>query len=336
MKKFLRIVGLLILLIVLVVLGAGLVASKNIKVESTVSINAPEAVVANQMLHYKNFHNWSPWQELDTNMTTTVTGEDGHVGAKYAWKGNKKVGEGEMTMKEVKDGMVQYELNFIAPWEAHAEGTWEVKTEGAGKSSATWTYTTHANFPMNGIMKLMGMKKMLAGDFDKGLNKLKAYCEAHANDDPGDFTITETQFPGHTYATLRKTINIDNETMMKFFGDSYQQLGKAANSRISGPASCLAYKWDEANKTADLAAAFPVTGNEAVNGATMVTVAPSKACMIALKGGYAQFEKAHAALQKYVASKNETPTMVIEEYIKGPNDDKDSTNWLSNIYYLTN
>jgi len=345
MKKFLRFVVVLLLLIGVGVVILGLVAPTDYSVERTVTIAAPANVVADEMLQYKNFKHWSPWQHLDTNMKTEITGPERTVGTRYFWSGENGAGSGEMIIKSFINSTSEdrkysteslgYTMHFKEPWESEADGYWRVEDAGNGQSKAVWGFTTHSGFPLNGIMMLMGMEKMLAKDFDKGLNNLKAVAEKNAKEgSAGNFTVTEARFPGYTYATIRATTSMDDDAMMKLFDESYQALGKAAGNRIVGPASCLVYKWDEQTKTADLAPSFPVSGTEEVKGATMVTVAPSKAYMTVVNGDYKQMEQAHGAINQHIAAKNVAPKLVIEEYIKGPGDDKDPAKWVTNIYYL--
>ena len=247
-------------------------------------------------------------------------------------KGNSDMGSGEMTTKEVTGNELKYDMRFIEPFESEAKGYWRVEDAGNGQSKAIWGFSTHMGFPMNGIMMLAGMKKSLEKDFDKGLSRLKTYVETHANDAPASgMNITEVQFPGGTYATIRQKLSTDQATMMKFFDESYQKLGKAAGNRITGHAACLSYGWDENANQADLAPAFPVSGTEPVAGATMVTVPPTPALMTVYTGGYGSLMKAHEALGKQFGGE---PSLVVEEYVKGPGDEQDSTKWVTNIYYL--
>ena len=339
MKKFLRFVGLLLLLLIVVVLVIGLVAPKDITVERTVEIKAPQSVVAAHMLQYKNFSHWSPWQDNDPAMKSEVTGHDGMKGAIYTWHGNKDVGKGEMTVTERTDNetegkkmsAIDYQLAFKEPWESNAKGVWSVVETGPGTSKATWSFSTHAGFPTNAFLMIMGMKKYLQKDFDKGLNRLKEYSEKHAQD-AGQ--VMATRFPAQTYATIRKTIGNDDASMMKFFSESYPALGKAAGAKIAGPAAALTYTWDEQNHMTDVAAAFPVNSGDSIQGATIVQVPASKAYMTQLRGGYSGMMEAHKAVNEYLASLKLQPKLVVEEYLRGMQEEQDSTRWVTNIYYL--
>ncbi len=335
MKKVLRFIGVLLLIIMAGVIILGLIAPKDIQVERALVINAPKHVVAKQMFSFSNFENWNPWLAYDPNTKSTIEGEDGTQGSRYSWTSDE-IGSGEMVMDEVSDEQIHYSMKFFNPWgDSDADGYWKLQDLGNGQTKAVWTFNTHMGFPFNGLMMAMGMGKSLEKDFDKGLDNLKNYAEMHANDAP-DYKIESIQYPGHTYAAIRKTISVDHATMMQFFDESYQALGQAAGPRISGPASALTYNWDEANKQADIAVAFPVSGEEAVKGATMIRVDPSPAYRLTYMGGYSGLYAAHDQIGKHVAAQGKTPTLALEEYITSPGEERDSTKWVTHVIYLVN
>jgi len=344
MKKFLRFVGVLLLVIVAGVIILGLVAPKDVALERSIAINAPRSVVAEQMLYYKNFHNWSPWQKMDPGMQATLTGEDGRQGAKYEWKGNKDVGSGEMnivgnTEGTVKDrpqthfSSVNYNMTFREPWESTAEGYWRVEDANAGQSKAIWGFSTHIPFPLNGIAMVMGMGR-LTKDFDEGLKNLKTYTEKHLKEMPV-VDIRTIQFSGKTFAAIKKQMPIhDMEGMSQFFSNSFGTLGKAAANRVNGNATGLFFNWDEKNDKADLAAALPVSEGDPIAGTEMVQVGPSKGYEVTHQGGYAATAHIHDAMMKHISDRGEKISMAMEEYVKGPHQEPDSNKWVTNIIYL--
>jgi hypothetical protein len=267
---------------------------------------------------------------MDTTMTITYEGVDGQPGSKFNWVGKEMSGEGTMENVGVNGMNMSYAMHFLKPFKAEATGNLIVSEEN-GMTKATQTYHQVLPFFMRGFFGLMSGEKMMAKNFDRGLQLLKEYSETHATATP-EMKVEDVQFPGHNYAAIRKVVKWDD--MMKFFSDSYGVLGKEAGPRIEGYASCLAYTWDTVNHQADLAAAFPVSGTEAVKGATMINVAASPAYMIEYKGPYSGFMAVHDALGKHVGMMGKTPSLVIEEYVKGPGDKVDSTNYVSKIYYL--
>ena len=122
---------------------------------------------------------WSPWAELDPDMTKTYGGEQGTVGSSYHWTGNRKVGEGKMTMTEVvQDEKVEIDLQFVKPFKSQNVTEMLLAPHGEG-TEVTWRMTG----PQTLMTKVMGfigktMDKMVGPDFEKGLAKLKRITEA--------------------------------------------------------------------------------------------------------------------------------------------------------------
>lgn len=340
--KILRFLLILIGVIIAAFLILGLVAPKDITIERGVTINAPDDAVADQMFHFANFKNWSPFQELDTNMKTEITGKDGE-NATYSWAGNDKAGAGNMVLTSVMHGdmdgrkthQANIDLNFKEPMEGQAKTIWRVEEAGNNLSKATWIYQDRYGYPWNGLMMVMGMKKMMEKEFDKGLNKLKAYMEsgkAVSSATNGNFDIKEIEFTGGNYAGIRKTVSFAD--MDKFFAESFEAIGKAAGSRINGKGVGIFYKWDEANGTADMAAAFSVSGTDPVAGAKIINIPASPAYMVIYKGGYSGSYAAHQALMNKLKEAGKTQQLCVEEYVVNPGDTKDTNMYVTNIYYL--
>ncbi|OSZ79251.1 hypothetical protein CAP35_13640 [Chitinophagaceae bacterium IBVUCB1] len=332
MKKVLRFLGILILILFVGYLVLCLATSSEGKVEASAEINAPASVVWQQVSDFNNWGNWSSWKEADTTIVSEVSGPAGQEGSKYNYKG-KSSGEGVCTNMGVNGMEMKYHMDFITPFEGKADGIYKVSEEG-GKTKVMMTYNQTTSFFMRGMWAIMG-KSMLQKMFDRGFVLLKNYSEAHANDAPAAgsaFNIEETQFAAHTYAGVRQVIKWAD--MMTFYDKTYADMGKKLGSRIVGPASDIVYKWDEANQQADMHVGFPVADNKPVDGGTIVEVAASPAYMIKYTGGYSGSANAHMALGEHMGKSGKKMGLVIEEYIKGPGDTKDSNQYVTNIYYL--
>lgn len=330
MKKALRIILWLLLIIVAIFVILGLVGPKEATVQRSIVINAPKAVVFEQIRYFKNSNKWSPWMEMDPNIKVEYKGTDGQEGASYVWSGNDKVGEGEMTNTGVSDGTMNYTVHFIKPFESTSAGYMKAE-DTAGMTKVTWSMTMPIAFPMRAMCVMMGgMDKMIGKDFEKGLTKLKTLVESNPTA-TSSIDIKEVDFPAHTYAGVRKVIHFNE--MEKFFADSYAMLGEEV--RPVGSAAGLYYSWDEKNGTSDAVAAFPVTDtNKKIQGVWYTYIPASKAYMTVHKGGYAASMNAHMALNQKVTADGKKQSVVIEEYIVGPGEQKDSTQWVTNIYYV--
>ena len=47
---------------------------------------------------FHNWKEWSPWEQLDPNMSTSYSGAPLGAGSVYEWSGNRKAGQGRMEM----------------------------------------------------------------------------------------------------------------------------------------------------------------------------------------------------------------------------------------------
>src|ERR1700728_1401890 len=131
MKKVLYvIIGLLVIYLVLCIAGPSV-----IKVQRSASMNASSDAIKSQITDYNMFSKWSPWAEKDTAMKTTITGDAGTVGHKYAWEGNKEVGKGTMELTKISNDTVAEKLDFAG--KGVSDVFFIFKPEGAA-TNVTW------------------------------------------------------------------------------------------------------------------------------------------------------------------------------------------------------
>lgn len=333
MKKFLRFLGILLLLIIVIILVLGLIEPKDQTIERSMTMNAPKAVVWEQIAKYKEWPHWSPWVRMDSTMKMEYSGEEGTVGSSYHWTGQgKNTGEGIMTNAGMNDNTIKYDLKFIKPFDGKADGWFKV-VDSNNQTKVTWAVHMHHSYPMNAMLAFMNMDKMMGDIFESGLKNMKEYTEAHATTASSAMIITETEFPGHIYCGVRKVVGWND--MHQFFMDSYSMVGKELSSNISGPASGIYWTWDTVKHESDMAAVFPVKdSSKAVKGASFFNVPASSACMVVYNGPYQGMMAPHMMLKKYCAEKGMKVKLMIEEYVKSPNEEKDSTKYVTNIYYL--
>ena len=146
-------------------------------VERTTTIAAPPTEVYSHLIDFHNWTSWSPWEELDPDMNKTYSGAESGVGSKYAWTGNRKVGQGSMEITDAKDNAeVQIALEFLKPFKASNTTVFKLAPEGEG-TNVSWTMIGNATL-MTRIMGIFkSMDSMVGPDFERGLAKLKAVAE---------------------------------------------------------------------------------------------------------------------------------------------------------------
>ena len=160
-----------LLLIVVVLQPAEFIVTRSAKFAAP-----PSAVFAN-IAEFRKWSVWSPWEKMDPNLQRTYSGPEAGVGCHYHWAGNKKVGEGQMTITEATPHQrILIKLEFLKPFVATNQAEFLFVPAGDG-TEVTWNMTGERNFMMKGMGLLMNFDKMIGGDFEKGLANLKQVVE---------------------------------------------------------------------------------------------------------------------------------------------------------------
>ncbi len=149
-------------------------------VTRTATIDAPPSRIYDQLIDFHKWTSWSPWEDLDPALKRTYSGAGSGVGAVYEWSGNRKAGQGRMTIIEATEpSTVQIDLVFEKPFKARSDTSFTIVPAGSG-AHVTWTLVGKKTF----VTKVMGvfksMDNLVGPDFEKGLARLKATSEQSA------------------------------------------------------------------------------------------------------------------------------------------------------------
>jgi hypothetical protein len=174
-RIILYVLGALVLLLLLAVI----IAPTKYHVERTVEIDAPEAVVFEQMVPFPNFHIWSPWTDRDPDMEVNFSEKQGVVGATYSWSGNKEAGRGMQEIVAISGDTVLIELTFAEPFESTAESYYIITQIDSDPptTSVAWGMRSAMPRPLNVIGWLMNIESAIGDDYDEGLSRLKQRVE---------------------------------------------------------------------------------------------------------------------------------------------------------------
>jgi hypothetical protein len=152
------------------------------RVVRSLSVDAPPEVVFAQVNDFHNWNAWSPWANLDPEMTQSFGGSPAGTGATYSWSGNDQVGEGRMTIIESRPPeLVRINLEFLKPFAATNLTEFTFEPEG-GQTAVTWTMSGRNSFIAKAFGLFVNMDQMIGGDFEKGLAQMKAVAEAQRDD----------------------------------------------------------------------------------------------------------------------------------------------------------
>lgn len=307
--KALKIIGLIVLSLVVIVAVLSFTMPTEFKLERTTEINAPQELVKQELIHFKNSENWSPWAKLDTNQITRVEGKDGTVGATFYWEGNEDVGKGMQEIVSISEDSLEFKVTFIEPFE-NVANSYFVLNEAGDKTNVTWGFDSEMPRPYNVMSLFMNMEEAIGKDYEKGLSNLKEILEAKAMEvEAPKYDIEKVDFEEKTYLTVRKRIGFNE--MNAFFEENYkalyETLGSNESVNITGPTSAIYYDWDEENQMTDVAAAVPFTSeqsNSEFEGFTTVKLS-GEALKILYIGDYAQLAEPHNAIHAYMEEKLE-------------------------------
>lgn len=170
----------LIALGVLIVLAGVIVALQpsTFRVTRSALIAAPPAAAFEQVVDFQKWLEWSPWEKLDPAMKRSLSSPSSGPGATYTWVGNKNVGEGSMTLIESRPPeYIRIQLDFLKPFKCTNNVEFTFQSEGE-QTRVTWTMSGANNFMSKAIGLVMSMDKMVGGNFEEGLRKMKEVAEA--------------------------------------------------------------------------------------------------------------------------------------------------------------
>lgn len=147
------------------------------RVERAVDIKAPAAKVFPFVNDLRKGPEWSPWEKTDPQMKRTYSGPMAGKGAGYAWQGNKEAGKGKMTITEsVPNERVTVALHFDEPMVGDNVVEYVITAKGA-ETNVKWIMSGPMPYISKVVCMFMDMDKMIGGQFEKGLQSLKAVAE---------------------------------------------------------------------------------------------------------------------------------------------------------------
>ena len=170
-------IALVIVVLIVAILGYATTQPDSFSLERKISINAPPEKVFANINDFHLWDAWSPWAKLDPAMKVTYSGPQSGPGAVYEWTGNSDVGSGRMEITGATPSSdVTIKLDFLEPFESHNTTVFTL-APGASGTDVTWSMSGAANYMSKLMTTFVSMDKMVGGDFEKGLQQLKAVSE---------------------------------------------------------------------------------------------------------------------------------------------------------------
>ena len=336
--KILKTLGFLILGLIALALIIGAFQPTHYEYESSVDINASKDIIFSKINDLKTWEDWGPWKEEDPTIQMTFGEKTEGLGASYSWDGETS-GKGKVTVTESTPPIWQ---KSAIEFDGHGgnNGWFKLEDGENGATKSYWGFSMDVPYPMNAMMLFTGgsMERQMHQMFDSGLANLKEVCEKEAAEKTyRGFAVKPVEFTGQTYLVVKGTVKFDD--MQSFYANSYGDIGSAIGDQkleTAGQPCGIYYKWDEENKTTDMAAAIPVRGTPTAAGSVEPLEIPKGKCLlIDYYGNYDGLGEAHYAMDDYLKANGLEPAkLVMEEYITDPGNEPDPTKWLTKIYYF--
>jgi uncharacterized protein YndB with AHSA1/START domain len=144
------------------------------------TILAPPAAVFSQVNDFHKWEAWSPWAKKDPAAKNSFEGAPSGTGAVFSWAGHREVGEGRMTLTESRPpDLIRIRLDFVKPFAGTNIAEFTFKPDGS-QTIVTWSMSGKNNFIAKAFCLFVNMDKMVGGEFEKGLENLKAVTEVAA------------------------------------------------------------------------------------------------------------------------------------------------------------
>lgn len=333
--KVLKILFYILLTAVVLALVLGLFARHNYHLERSIEIDAPRAVVFDQIRYFKNFEKWSPWSQLDPNMKKAIEGTDGEVGAVYRWEGNSDARTGFQTIKSITPERINIDITIQKPWQS-VSPTYFILTENGEKTKVLWGFDIHIGFPWNAMAMFTDVDAGMGKDFARGLGTLKKVCEQIVHPKYRGYDVVESEAAKQYYIGRRDTI--PQAEVTSFLADHFLQILAALKNEaidVHGKSASLTYLWEDSTKTADIAAVIAMEEPKKLTGFEMFTIGGSKALTIEYYGLYDSIGPAHLAMGDYIKEKGlQMIPPAVEEYVTDTAAEPDTMKWLTKVIYF--
>ena len=146
-------------------------------VQRSLAINASPDRIFPFINDYGRWPAWSPYETKDPQMNRTLSAVTAGRGATYAWEGDSNVGAGNMAIVDsVPPSKVGIRLNMRKPISASNDVTFTLAPQG-DTTNVTWAMQGPVPYFAKIIHVFFNMDKMVGGDMEAGLAKLKAVAE---------------------------------------------------------------------------------------------------------------------------------------------------------------
>ncbi|WP_250432833.1 SRPBCC family protein [Hanstruepera flava] len=329
----------ILFIVLILVIGISIyiaVQPNSFEVKRSRTINAPAAVIYNNVIDFKNWETWSSWVENDPETVITLSDKTDGVGGAFSWIDSH--GEGRMkTLETNAPHTITQELQF-GDFEP-SQVTWNLEPTEDGKTNVTWKMNSNnvpfvfkASALLNG-----GFDNMIGPDYERGLEKLDSIVMASMS----VYNINVQGVTNHSGGYY--IYNTTSSKMSDFKTQMQQMMPKIGNYAMknkipmAGAPFVLYHKWDEANNAVMFSCCIPTTAQVITTESDILTgqLEPFKAVRTTLTGDYENLKEAWDKTFEYIENYQLTIAEsgpMLEVYLTDPGSTPNPADWVTEIY----
>ena len=327
-KKYLiAIISLLVLIL------AGSIFKSNLyKVNISGEINAPVNFVYNAINNLAYQEDWNAKASLDTSYRVFCDDHTRGRGVQCTYH-SERYGDGEIRILETaaNDSLM---ISEVSGKHKPEYITYKLKTDKNNKTKILITGSGESGWIINlwNFIHKWKLKKHL----NHQLDNLNVFVQERAQQKLyNGYTVELTSLDQKYFLLQKAEVNLDN--VDAYYTQNISALYQTALENqivVNGMPCALYYRWDDALKITEVAAAIPTLSELFIAGTQSTLIPPGTALKTAYTGDKKNIRKAHLAIQDYMLDHyliSRSP--VIEEYMTSPVQEPDPTKWVTNIYY---
>lgn len=328
-----------LLLLLILVIGFSIfvaVQPNSFKVSRSKVINAPQSVVYNNIIDFKNWEAWSSLAGNDSEIIITLAEKTEGIGGSYSWED----GDGLGTIKTIDTrpnlSIIQ-EMQFTDYPKSEVNWTFEAINNGTTKVTCEMT-GNNLSFGFKMVSALMGSKeKEIGPSYERSLQELDRVLQAEMK----VYSINVegiTQHSGGYY--LYNTISCKLNEFEKNKKQMLAQVSAYAlthNVTMAGSPFILYHKRDEENDAVIFSCCVPTNSKIVTEDSDILTgqLESFKTIKTVLTGNYDNLRETWDKTMTYIADHNleiiEAGPM-IESYVTDSIKQANPAKWITEIY----
>jgi len=329
----------LLFLILIAIIGIAIyiaVQPNSFQVSRERKINAPTAVIYDNVIDFKNWEAWSSWAEKDPEMKINLPEKTKGVGGSYSWEDKDGVGSMK-TLETTHNISIDQELQFGEYHPSKINWTFEPTTDN--KTKVTWKMNSDkVPFMFKGFAAVSGgFDKMIGPDFERGLEKLDSIVVESMS----KYSVNVegiTQHGGGFYLYNTTSCKMDEfKTKMVEMLTGISEYVQKNNISMAGAPFVSYHNWDEENNAVMFSCCVPTTAKVISSESDILTgqLKPFKSVKTVLKGDYGNLKEAWDKAMKYIPENGLEFTEagpMLESYLTDPMTEPNPANWITEIY----